>query len=160
MKVDNLKDTEKIWLKLNELFDFDRYYDSLTLSSDDYWTKHQSFGGFFKNYFEIRFEKGENILHQIEVFLNKETTYYIIPISLKKEIFEVKCNKIQSFFLENNISNENFIILEKKMTWSLVKDKHGKLIGVGNYITKLMQKQINMRFGDARIMHSINDSQE
>ncbi len=46
------------------------------------------------------------------------------------------------------------------MTWSLVKDKHGKLIGVGNYITKLMQKQINMRFGDARIMHSINDSQE
>ena len=94
------------------------------------------------------------------MFLNKETTYYIIPISLKKEIFEVKCNKIQSFFLENNISNENFIILEKKMTWSLVKDKHGKLIGVGNYITKLMQKQINMRFGDARIMHSINDSQE
>jgi hypothetical protein len=149
---------EKVWIKLDKLFNYEVYKDYLLLSSDDFYNKYNYYGHSFTNFFQVRFHLGENILKELEMLLSKEDTCYLIPITLEKQVFEVQSSMIESFILENNIDSNDFIILSKNMNWSVVKNKHRYLIGIGDYIKKQMQKHTNMRFGDAKIMTTSGDN--
>jgi hypothetical protein len=90
-------------------------------------------------------------LIELENILAKEDLCYLLPISFEKQFFEIKPNMIKFCIVENHIDLQNYIVLNKNMTWAIVRNKYRYLIGIGDFIRKQMQKKVHHRFGDARI---------
>jgi len=98
----------------------------------------------------VRFYEEPTIFQEIINFL-PEQEYYFAPI--EKDAQNIyKFSREQLHEELKNIQVKDFIILEHKMTWALIYDKHRKLIALGGYIIKQMKKNTQLKFGDTRIM--------
>ncbi|MGI4871630.1 MAG: hypothetical protein ACRYFX_10680 [Janthinobacterium lividum] len=140
---------QQVLKKLNRFFDLDSYRDFTVLSFEDFVSKYGHYGFSFRNFLQVRFENEADILKEFCNFL-PQAVHYLIPITDANELFKLPSGDIEVFLNQHKISD--FILADLKLTWVVVYDRHRNLTGLGAYIKKKMQRNINLRFGDTKIM--------
>lgn len=148
---------EKIWKKLARLLQIDPYFDGVLLSPDAFEKKYGYLGGDFTDFYQIRFEQDVEILQVLTSFLDWEDQYFLLPISPEREIYSFQPDGLASLIEKEGLNTADFLIVGDKYHYVLVKDKHRKLTGMGDFIRKRIKKQLNFRFLDARLMFATHD---
>jgi hypothetical protein len=138
--------------KINTFFDLERYLDFLFLTFDDFTEKYKGYGWSFRQFYCLRFEQTTTIFSEITQFLPPKDQYYFVVLQSNGIVVYQKRSEAIEVFLEENPENRNFLIIEPKMTWLLVYDKHRKLYGLGGFIKKKMKKNVTFCFGKTPIM--------
>ena len=110
---------EEIKVKFQKLINLDGYFDYILLDSEDFMEKFEYYGWSFSNYFEIRFEADVDALSEIQNFINWKKDLIIIPIEPSKKAHKVNSENINSYFQENNLNTEDFIIFHEGTKYSV-----------------------------------------
>lgn len=150
MLINDEIEIERINKKLKVFFDIDKYSDFLFLTSEKFEPKYGGHGFSFSDFITVRFDAEADSLTEICDLLPENEHYFILLENGTKSFYKVEKSQASQFLAHHDAVN--FVIFEKKMTWSLIYDHHRKLTGLGNYIKKKMKKNINQRFGQAKIM--------
>lgn len=137
----NINNYEEVKTKFKKLIDLDNYYDYLLLSDEDFVNKYKHLGWTFtSDYFEVRFDKKIDVINIIQNFNSLDDECLLMPINSDKKTFKVKTKNLKSFLVENDLNQNDFILLNEKPRWILVKNKFNKLIGLDSFIKKRMKK--------------------
>lgn len=156
MLIENESEIERIREKINGFFNLDLYLDFLFLTSEEFTSKYNHYGFSFHNYISVRFNNQPNILRELCAFL-PGNEYYVASL-LKENInfYKLRKDRISEFLEKDKIIN--FVIFEKEMMWLLIYDHHRKLFGLGNHIKREIKQNINLRFGETKILYVNTDN--
>ena len=111
----------------------------------------------FTHFFEVRFEAGVNVTAAVVDFLTWSNDYYLIPVAPERAIYKFEANKLPELMESESLNQDDYLITDWRYPYVLVKNRHRKLIGVGDFIRKRMKQQVGMQFAGSPIMFTTSD---